>query len=334
MKIISWNLRNISLTKLSNKFSAQFTTYGLGNNVLDYMVNLVLGNAQWNGILATNNPADMFVVIELKTGGKYKGTKVTGKCINALTSITNALNKAVAAKYASTTNNYNYAYVVPVLSGNRETVGFIYNTKVFTYNNDITPEKKTSSGTYLQDRTPLSASFKLVAKPTISFTFAGIHAPPEKGGSNRPPIDFCTELEGVPSSSADYSFFLGDFNCCPTDYYVNGRGVTVYPFKDLFTNNYFGTSLPNGTLTSVRSSVDSEAMGDERYLANPFDNIIYYFEDSVSVTSEQAPDLIRLAKNCSATPATNLCPAREIATLNAYNIVSDHIPVIMDLTVT
>ena len=82
MKIVSWNLRNIGNTKLTNTFTQKYLGFGLGNDVADYVAGLVMGSDRWNAVpnLSTN-PADIFVVIELKTGGKKKGGAVSGTCI-------------------------------------------------------------------------------------------------------------------------------------------------------------------------------------------------------------------------------------------------------------
>jgi hypothetical protein len=72
MKIVIWNLKNIGETKLTNSTNAIMAAKGFGSNVLDFMINLVTGNSIWSSVNPSLDPADVFVVIELKCGGQAK----------------------------------------------------------------------------------------------------------------------------------------------------------------------------------------------------------------------------------------------------------------------
>src|SRR5689334_11971369 len=131
MKIVSWNLKNIGQSKLTNAFSPTFNAFGLGNNVIDYITGLVMGATRWNAVASlSTNPADIFVVIELKTGGNQKGKAISGTCLPTLNDITGRLNLIVSKKYPGNPDPpYQYDYVIPVIIGYHETVGIIFNKK-------------------------------------------------------------------------------------------------------------------------------------------------------------------------------------------------------------
>lgn len=325
LKIISWNLKNVSANKLDNTFQPKFRSYGLGDNVLGYIVNVVMGAAnQWKGVVS-QTPADLFVVIELKTGGSKKGDAVSGQCVPTLTKIVNAMNTyATNAKL-----NYTYDAAIPLVTGQHETVGFIFNTKVLTLVK-VEVEKDTVSASYLPGRTPLVATFSLVAQPLDTIRFSGIHDPPPSGAADvrmRPPIDYCVRLVNTPSANIKNTLFLGDFNCQPSDYYTK-KGAKVYPFANLVPIGY-GTRLPNNSLSSVRRRLDPEEMGPDAYLSAAYDNIIFWMPGTVP-SDEYVPDLIGNAKNVNAMPVEALYPTNGRAVLNAYNTVSDHLPVLIE----
>ena len=49
MKIVSWNLKNIGHRKLVKQMNAIVAAAHYGNNVLDFMMNVVMGRNIWNG---------------------------------------------------------------------------------------------------------------------------------------------------------------------------------------------------------------------------------------------------------------------------------------------
>ncbi|MCH8620964.1 hypothetical protein [Undibacterium sp. TS12] len=334
MKVISWNLKNVSLNKLTkaNTFQPLFQTYGMGNTVLDYVTNVVMGAEQWEGVVSAF-PVDLFVVIELKTGGSRKGGAVSGNCLPTLVAMRDAMNAAVVAMNHNPLE-YNYQYIVPVITGRHETVGFIYNTRELTPT-ALTLERNTVTDAFLPGRTPLVATFDVLSKPGTTMRFSGIHDPPPSGGAAvrmRPPIDFCRQLVNTPSAAVQNTFFLGDFNCQPTDSYVNGNGVTVRPFSNLAN---YGTDLPNNSLSSVKKRLDNNQAGQAAYLSAPYDNNIFWITPNIVIGNgqEEVVDLIGEAKNTIYDPPEDLYPARGRAVLNAYNAVSDHLPVIMEFNV-
>jgi hypothetical protein len=336
MKVISWNLKNISANKLKNKFQPLFQSYGLGNNVLGYIVNVVMGADQWEDVISPA-PADLFVVIELKTGGSAKGAAVSGNCYPTLDALKNALNAAVPTLNYDP-QEYDFDYVNPIyVTGQHETVGFIYNKKALTPTGTAV-ERDTSNNAYLPGRTPLVATFDVVGKAGVSLRFSGIHDPPPSGAAAvrmRPPINYCVRLVNTPSAKVVNTFFLGDFNCQPSDNYINGKGNIIYPFADLYAVGY-GTELPDDTLTSVRRKLVSTNPGESAYLNAAYDNNIYHVSTAnpnVVVGDEEVPDLIGEAKDMTFDPPSALYPTNGRATLNAYNAVSDHLPVIIDFNV-
>ncbi|MFZ6640997.1 hypothetical protein ACO0LL_14715 [Undibacterium sp. TC4M20W] len=334
MKVISWNLKNVSLNKLTkpNAFQPLFQSYGMGNTVLDFVTNVVMGAEQWEGVISSA-PVDLFVVIELKTGGSRKGANVSGNCLPTLVAIRDAMNAAVVAM-GHNPQDFTYEYIVPVVTGRHETVGFIFNTKELTPT-ALALERNTVTDAYLPGRTPLVATFNVVSQPATSLRFSGIHDPPPSGGAAvrmRPPIDFCRQLVNTPSAAVRNTFFLGDFNCQPTDTYMNGNGVAVSPFSNL-TN--YGTELANNSLSSVRKRLDNNQAGSAVYLSAPYDNNISWVTPNIVISTgmEEVADLIGEAKNTTFDPPDDLYPARGRAVLNAYNTVSDHLPVITEFSV-
>ena len=61
MKIISWNLKNIGQSKLTNKLSPVLAAAGLGGTVLEYITKLVMADNAWRNI-TTANPADILLI--------------------------------------------------------------------------------------------------------------------------------------------------------------------------------------------------------------------------------------------------------------------------------
>jgi hypothetical protein len=336
MKIVAWNLKNIGQSKLTNNFSPTFSAYGLGGNVLSYMTNLVMGSNVWSNVAdLSTNPADVFVVIELKTGGSQKGKAVSATCTNTLTQIRNAMNTASNVRYGNL-NTYNYAYAIPTITGYHETVGVIYNTRSLTLNN-FNVFRNNTNNKWINPRTPGGAQLKITATNDI-FQVIGIHAPPPKGKASikyRPPIQYCNVLQTIGPAAMTNTFYMGDFNCNPGSTYEKNSGgmlIDVEPFTDLFAQG-FKTDIANGDLSSVRTKLAKGQTGQEQYLSDAYDNIIFNAPLHTGNSKEVIVDMIGEARNFNAggNPkvfGTN--PATSRAVLSMFNKVSDHLPVVIE----
>jgi hypothetical protein len=323
VKIISWNLKNIGATKLANVMNATIAAAGYGNNVLDFMVNLVMGNAIWVGVNLTLVPVDIFLVVELKSGGHNKNTPAFGTAIPTLTAIRNAMNVVAAALPAG---GYHYSFAPPIICGYHECVGVIYNDLVLAYNNGQILRDNMLH--YVNPRSPYIANFTVIATGA-AINVVGIHAPPPGGAAAvrfQKPISFCVRLPSIPmlmGGPAPPTFVIGgDFNCDPGDSWTVG-GVARFPFNNPsppappnMTLNNFATNLPGGTLTSARKKVDNSQVGNARYLSGAYDNLLY--KSAVAPANEYAMDLIG---------TVNAWPLGLVAKLNNFWVVSDHLPV-------
>jgi hypothetical protein len=339
MKIVCWNLKNLGQTKLGNPLTNTFTPYGLGNTVLDYMMKVVMGSAAWNNLWASPglsaSPADIFVIIELKTGGHNKNQAVSGTCIPTLTTVVNAMN--LAANNLNVQNNYQYSYATPLITGNHETVGVIYNNRIFNAN-PATIALRDNNNLYINPRTPFMATL-VNTLTNDEIKVVGIHAPPVSGGANtryRPPIDYIRRLGQVNALDnsqqmidADY-FVMGDYNCNPASTYINGFGAAITGFAQLLAWNY-NSRIPNGTLSSVRTKVANTNPQPANYLSEAYDNMLFDFNATAPVNiNGYVLDLIGNARNVSLPVAAPLYPNNVVAVLNNYNKVSDHLPMIME----
>jgi hypothetical protein len=356
MKIVSWNLKNIGQNKLNNQFNAGYLAYGLGNNVLDFMMGLVMGSDRWNAVAGlSTTPADVFTVIELKTGGQRKGFGVTGTCLPTLNAIVNAMNLSALTRYGNN-NTYSYTYVVPpvlantngpLVTGYHETVGFIYNTVSLTYRTADTLVNDTT-GNYILPRTPYGCQFEFVATPGTFMQLIGIHAPPPKGSQAtrlRPPIDYCrylpTSSDGVNNyANMANTMFMGDFNCNPGSSYVSakrdihGNNFIIRPFPQLYANGY-DSLIPNGTLSSVKTRVAAGAVPpypQTAYLSDAYDNIILNGPAAAlgGGSNELVVNMIGESRNMNAVGTPNLLNTNLRALVNAFNTVSDHLPVVIE----
>jgi hypothetical protein len=340
MKIVGWNLLNVGNTKLGKAFTPGFAALGLGNTIMDYITGLVMGNAVWNNLGITNLPADVFVIIELKTGGSFKGGAVSGTCIPTLTTIVNALNVyAVANGHAAT---HQYAFATPLITGHHESVGVVYNTMVF---NPAPPTQtlRDNLGNNLNPRTPFMATLTQIVGGGV-FEIVGIHAPPKGGGGvnvqYKPPVDFVrrmgtiTELDAtLPMNPPDY-FVMGDYNCNPTSTYTNGLGAVISGFGQLIAWGY-NSLIPNGTLTSLRTGVNGAFLPPANYLSDSYDNLLYNFDvPPVGPINERVLDLIANARNFNPPPPTvppvAAYPGNLVMVLNNNRKVSDHLPFVIE----
>ncbi len=124
MNIVSWNLLNIGRGKLKREVNPAVAKTGVGNNGLDYIVKAVMGDSIWSGAGAV--AVDIFVIVELKCGGgDHKGNEATqGAAPFVLTWLTEAMNTVAAVAKI----DKKYEFAPPLITGNRETVGIIYNS--------------------------------------------------------------------------------------------------------------------------------------------------------------------------------------------------------------
>jgi hypothetical protein len=333
MKIISWNLKNIGQSKLTNTFGQAFNAFGLGNNVVDYISGLVMGTSRWDAVPGlTTNPADVFVVIELKTGGNQKGKAVSGTCIPTLNDIVAKLNTLVGIRYPGNLNPpYHYNYVIPLIVGYHETVGIIFNDKALTFVG-ANAFRNSTNNTWINPRTPYGAQLKQNAT-NANFQVVGIHAPPPKGADGikfRPPIDYSNLLQNITPAGLVNTFIMGDYNCNPASRYTNGFGNQIAPFQGLLGVN-FRTFIPNGTLSSVRTKPANALAPPANYLNDAYDNLIFYVPTLLPAsTSEIVVDMIGQSRDLSKPTKPNISTTNLVALVNAYNKVSDHMPVVIE----
>lgn len=330
MKIISWNLKNIGPAKLTRDFAASYSAFGLGGNVLNYITKVVTGDPAWSNLESTK-PADIFVVVELKTGGKTKGDPGNSSCLVVLPTLVNALNSVVAARQ-DVSNDYLYRSVTPLVTGFHETIGIIYNSKSLTLKSSGILPDLTTNAEFIP-RVPFGAQFELVAQAGTSIYVAGIHSPPPEGNSRlkyRKPINYNRLLANVAYAGTTNAFFAGDFNCNPASSYMSDTGAAVFPFSNIPT---FITRLPNGTLSSVRQKLNTAKPAPASYLSDSFDNIICNYALPATAT-EVVPDLIGNARNMNAAGTPGVFAANQETVFTAYSKnVSDHLPIITEFTI-
>lgn len=320
MKIVSWNIRNVGRSKLTNSFSTTFRSVGLGNNVLDYIINIVMGSSVW-GNINTTVPADIFVIIELKSGGTRKGDDASGAAEPVLKSIVAAMN-TIASGNSSLSPNYDYDYVKPKIVGYHESVGVIFNKKSLNYvSSSIVKDNNNNN---ILPRTPFQVDFQTVVGSN-AMSIMGIHAPPTSGSGYtlyKDPIQFARTLSSAPALTGGTNMsVMGDYNCAPNSVYNSGSGNVGWSFTG------YTTSIPNGTLTSVRLSVDNSQLPPANYLSAAYDNLLRNFNPTG--VSQNVLDTIGNARNVTVSPATPLYPTNVVMVLNNFNIVSDHLPITM-----
>ena len=323
MKIVAWNLLNVGQNKLTKPLNP--LAAGYGGYIIDFIMNVVMGNPIWGGTNQSSIPADIFIVIELKSGGHLKGNPVSGTGIPCMTTLLNAMNTIVANTPAYV-GNYNYARTLGMITGRHESVGIIYNTVRLNYlGHDVVRDNNYH---FVLPRTPYMAQFTL-GPAGAQFNVVGIHAPPPSGAAAvrfKNPISFANKLPTCPDLmvGAPQNYFIGgDFNCCPTDTWMT-NGVALTPFNNPppapanKTMTGYSTSLVNGTLTSVRKTLQNAQVGPLRYLSGAYDNVLYF---PVGNYLEYSPDLIG---------NMNAAGMGLLARLNNYRKVSDHLPVCTD----
>lgn len=332
MKIITWNLMNLGPDRFNNvqkfKFGNTFLNYQLGNNVLDYITGFVLFTPRWQGldIEITDSPADIFVVIELKTNaGGFGAATNSENTTDALNQLTNAMNIWIAAN--GDINQYQYQFLPTLITGNKETVGIIYNMRAVTPVGAPSVYNNTHTHDWILPRSPYGVEFTELANGE-TFHLVGIHAEPTGGGGDlhyKGPIDFCRELQYTLPADAPPTFFVGDFNCHPGRFYKEGEGdPEIYPFVELY-NKGFSSDIPDGTLSSLKQKYNQAG-----YLNEAYDNAIMH-PDPANPPVARVYDLIGKARNMGAPGNPPIAPANLKSVFNAYRKnISDHLPVVLE----
>ncbi|MEI9995232.1 MAG: hypothetical protein WDM91_11610 [Rhizomicrobium sp.] len=318
MKIVFWNIQKASEGKLKkNLNSAIIGSNGLGNNVADYVVKIVLDDKVW--ATATGVPADAFVIIELVSGGSDKGGDATGTCLPALTKLEGALNAAAVA--ANLNPLPTYRHIVPKITGHRETVGILYNAATLTYVSDAV--MRDTDNKFLPKRSPLWAKFT-VGSTTTALNLIGVHGPTSKPSSDiyTAAVSYTNKLADI-AQIAQTGFIPkqatligGDFNCDGANTYSksnNGKNAKISAFADLIACAYT-VPLLTGTKTSLLQSAD-QSTKPPGYLSQPYDNIVCGALPGATV---KVIDLCQNAPTWS---------KNAVATFNAARTVSDHLPI-------
>ncbi len=333
MRIIAWNLKNIGFGKLGNTFSPAITAAGLGNNVGDYILKVVMGQAVWNNILPAAFP-DIFVMVELKSGGSLKGAAANGTAIPCLAAMVANMNMVANAGLGGGINpNFQYQAVVPQVIGWHETVGVIYNHQALNLTNSGVLRDNVNAVNFLP-RAPFWAEFTYGGGAN-TLNVVGIHAPPPGGGGvryYRNPIRYANNL--TRSNQLDLAnlmvpedtFVMGDFNTDPTNTYGAAPGIA-------FAMPGYATTLPAMTLTSMRRRIVAANPTPTDYLSDAFDNVMHAFPNGApgGGVVEMVPDLIQFARNMNPVPPgppVAMYPGNRVMLLNNYWKVSDHLPVV------
>jgi hypothetical protein len=323
VKIVAWNLKNLGSSKLRNLFNPVITAAGLGNDVGDYIVGVVMGRAVWNNVVSAALP-DLFVVVELVSGGTAKGTAASGTALPTLAWIVGAMNaEANAGFVAPNTNaNYQYASVPCQVIGHHETVGIVYNTRALTYVNSGVVRDDVNNR-YFLPRTLFRAEFTDVAAGT-NLNVVGLHAPKPSGTAPNKYRDGIQYANGLTRSTVlDVAnqmlpidtFVMGDFNCDPT--YTYGNPAVAFAMAG------YATTLAPVTYSSMRGTIAATNPQPTNYLSDAFDNLLHAFSNGVPVggAATSVPDLIGGAP---------LYPGSLLMLFNNYWRVSDHLPVVFE----
>jgi endonuclease/exonuclease/phosphatase family metal-dependent hydrolase len=323
MKIMFWNLRNLGTRKLNNSLgNVAIANAGMGNTILDYIVRINTGNAVW-AHATSQVPVDVFVIIELKSGGVAKGAAGTGACLQVLPSIQAAMN--AAAPLAT----HQYAWVAPQVVGYHEVVGILYNTHVF---NGVANSGalRNNAGNFLNPRTAFWAELTVTASNT-PLHIVGIHGPTSKPqtGDYKNACVFTNDLGTVArvnqaaNNPKQRLCVGGDFNVDPLQGYKNGNGQKarkISAFNSLQTTYNYSITLPNGTLTSVRDRLANNLPPPANYLSQPYDNIVFMLPGI-------APPVVRRVDIIGNAPTY---VNRQAATFNAASRASDHLPMTIE----
>ena len=312
-----WNIFKLGSSKLGNKLNAGIiAANGLGNNIQDYIVKVATGNAVWNAA-TTATPVDVFVIIELVSGGSKKDSAGFGACIRVLKALKASMNAVVA-----TNVNYNYDYAAPKLIGPREVVGVIYNTVKLTAVS--TASMRNTANNFLLPRTAFWARFTQVGTlPLRPMNIVGIHGPTSLPlqSDYKDAVTFTNDLYSVAQlnqsaiAPKEDTCIGGDYNCDPLNSYskkVNSKSKKISAFADLTGLANYKITLPNGTLTSLRDTINGGI-----YLSQPYDNIVFQLPAQFPDPPVRRVDLVGNAPIFGTNPT---------AVFNAARAVSDHLP--------
>lgn len=322
MKIMFWNLLNLGNTKLNKGLNqAVIGANGMGNNILDFIVNVSTGQAVWQN--ATSQvPADVFVIVELKSGGTMKGNAGNGACLQVLPRVVQAMNALVDAQH------YVYASVPPLVIGRHEVVGVVYNTR--TLNNPQGSVVRNVQNNFLRPRTPFLVEFNEIATNT-PLNIVGIHGPTSKpaSGDFRSAVRYtnnlakCAAIQQQGNNPKHRTYIGGDFNVDPLNSYVLGNNKKrrkILAFSALEAGRY-AITLANNTLTSLRRALNNNYPQPENYLSQPYDNIPFLMPNVNPLPPVARVDVIGNAPTYAAS---------QRATFNAARKVSDHLPMTIE----
>jgi endonuclease/exonuclease/phosphatase family metal-dependent hydrolase len=323
MKIISWNLKNTGAKKLLKPFHPGYSSLGLGGNSLDFITRFVTAGPEWTHLHKTPRPVDVFVIIELVSGGHAQGSAASGTSLIVLPMLAASMN--AVAKARGIDDEFLYHYVPPVVTGKHETVGFIYNRHELDFQNITVPDNL-QTGNELEPRGPCLAQFEFVASRGTFLYVAGIHAPPPTGAKTlkyMEPIEYSLQLVHTGIADNPNTFIAGDFNCNPTSWYLGDTGP-VFPFTTLAG---FETRL-NKVHSSVRKTMDSSYPPPLKYLSDAYDNILFSVDRSAN--KQYVPDLIGGTLNMNKMGKPNAFATNPKKVFNGYRKTSDHLPVIIE----
>lgn len=322
MKIMFWNLLNLGNTKLNKALSqGVIGANGMGNNILDYIVGISTGQAVWQGATSTV-PADVFVIVELKSGGTMKGNAGNGACLQVLPRVVQAMNALVNPQH------YVYASVPPLVIGRHEVVGVVYNT--LALNAPQGSVVRNVQNNFLGPRTPFLVQFNQIATNT-PLNIVGIHGPTSNptSGDFRNAVVYTNQLAACPAIRQQgnipkhATYIGGDFNVDPLNSYAlgnNNKKKKIPAFSDLKVGNYVIT-LANGTLTSLRMGLNNNYPAPENYLSQPYDNIPFLKPNLNPLPPVSRVDIIGDAPTYQ---------NHQQATFNAARKVSDHLPITIE----
>jgi len=312
-----WNIFKLGSSKLGNKLNAGIiAANGLGNNIQDYIVKVATGNAVWNAA-TTTTPVDVLVIIELVSGGNKKDSAAFGACIRVLKALKASMNSVVTGNV-----NYSYDYAAPKLIGNKECVGVIYNTVKLTSVSNAA--MRNTANNFLLPRTAFWARFTQVGTlPLRPMNIVGIHGPTSLPlqSDYKDAVTFTNDLYDVAqlNQSAivpkEDTCIGGDYNCDPLNSYskkVNSKATKILAFSALTNQANYNITLPNGTLTSLRDTINGGI-----YLSQPYDNIVFQLPAQFPAPLVRRVDLVGNAPIFGANPT---------AVFNAARAVSDHLP--------
>jgi hypothetical protein len=350
MKVICWNIQKIGSGKVNKRLTSVVRNCGLGNTVLDYIVNFVTGSSVWNNGV-NGVPADVFIIIEMISNRQGKGRAATGSAVRTQQRLLNAMNNEMIARNIQ--GQYNYASIAQQNISRGETVGVIYNTVTLT--NTAARSVRDNNVHWLNPRTPFLTRFTTVAPPHTPINIIGIHAPTKNGEDiYDTPLQYADNLATVPEiiQQAESMIIMGDYNCSTSSKRIvqevnNGkrRRVNNFGFTDLRNLNYT-TLIPNpmrqqpvptAIYSSVRKKVNNDYAAPLNYMSDAFDTALYHLVPP-AIVAQNVNNMIANAQNTIGPVMQGnrqinnldmLYPNHLATLLRVYNLVSDHFPVTM-----